>query len=371
MRGLLLLLLLGFPAPAAAQQGSPTGSVSSCPYEAQVCAARQAVFAISGFSPVASAVRLGPDLLVTARHAVAGGEVELFLADGTVLPAEVVPSGLPLDLNLLRVDGLPAGPSLALAATASEPLHVVGADVASARIAVFAPGAILARPPAELPLARLHHGAHTQPGNSGGALIDGDGRLVGIAVAGGDGRYEAIPVAALERLRAASGAGQATADAAFAEAVRDCTLGLEALGEREVPAGAAAEALAGRCLASGNRQFYDLAGQAFGRAGQLDAAARLFEASLEQDPQALNTRLSLAITLHVAKRWEQALPHLRRLMERLPGDPQVLRLAVQAGKLGGDAALAERAYREIAERFPAQAPAARAFLDSTAPPPER
>lgn len=369
LAALLLVACLAGGAPAAAQE-------ARCPYAEAVCAARAAVFPISDFSPVASAVRLGPELLVTARHAAAeGDEVELLLPDGSVTQAEVVPSPLPLDLVLLRAAGLPEGPVLETVplpeAAGAGPLQVVGADLGSARVEVYGPGRVLALPAEGHPLARLHHDAHTQPGNSGGALVDAGGRLVGIAVAGGSGRYEAIPAAALERLRAESGPAAAEAEAGFAAAVRDCTLRIEALQQEARPRlePAEADALAQRCLATGNRQFYDLAGQVFGRAGDLARATGLFEASLAQDPQALNARLSLAITLHIAKEWERELPHLAWLIERLPADPQVLRLAIQAGKWTGETALAERGYAGILEHFPEQAEAARAFLDSAAPPP--
>ncbi|MEX2632124.1 MAG: trypsin-like peptidase domain-containing protein [Tistlia sp.] len=374
-----LLLAAGLAAALAfALPLRPAGAQDeACAYAAAVCDARQAVFVISDFSPIASAVRLGPDLLVTARHAVAeGDEVEVLLPGRAILKGRVVPSPLPLDLVLLRVPGLPEGPVLKPAALAEdgeeEPaLHVVGADIGAARVEAYPPGAAIARPLEDKPLSRLHHGAHTQPGNSGGALVDGEGRLVGIAVAGGSGRFEAIPASAIAALRAASGPEAEAAEAGFQAAVRDCSLGLEALGDGQAPEGAAADVLAARCLATGNRQFYDLAGQVFGRAGDLERATALFEASLEQDPQALNARLSLAITLHMAQRWERELPHLHWLIERLPRDPQVLRLAVQAGKWTGDAALAEQGYRGIQAHFPAQAEAARGFLDSDASPPPR
>ena len=55
------------------------------------------------------------------------------------------------------------------------------------------------------PLARLHHDAYSQPGNSGGALINSSGHLVGIVTSGGDGRYEAIPLHAIDALKKASG----------------------------------------------------------------------------------------------------------------------------------------------------------------------
>lgn len=57
-----LLALLLLPGAAAARD---------CEAPQPVCAAAASVFALSGFSPVGSAVRIGPGLLVTSRHVVA------------------------------------------------------------------------------------------------------------------------------------------------------------------------------------------------------------------------------------------------------------------------------------------------------------
>ncbi len=79
----------------------------ACAAPEPVCAARAAVFAVSSFDPLASAVRVGPEFLVTNRHVVADQtRAEVRLADGRRLAAEVVPSGYGGDLALLRVTGL-------------------------------------------------------------------------------------------------------------------------------------------------------------------------------------------------------------------------------------------------------------------------
>jgi len=87
---------------------------SDCTAPAPVCAARAAVFAIaSAFDPMASAVRIGPDLLVTNRHVMAdASRAEVRLPGGGSLGAQVVPSGYAGDLVLLRAEGLGEGPVL-------------------------------------------------------------------------------------------------------------------------------------------------------------------------------------------------------------------------------------------------------------------
>ena len=67
---------------------------------------------------------------------------------------------------------------------------------------VFEPGGLIARPAEGADLGRLHVRSRMQPGVSGGALVDELGRLVGIAVGGGEGRFEAMPLEAVRSLLA-------------------------------------------------------------------------------------------------------------------------------------------------------------------------
>ena len=121
---------------------------------------------------------------------------------------------------------------------------------------------------------------------------------------------------------------------------------------------AVAAAIVERCRATGNRQFLEMAGRVLGQGRRLDDSIAVLEAGVAQDPNALNTRLGLVVSLHLAGRFADELPHLGHLMAALPDDPQVLRFAIQAGKWAGDAALAARAYARLEENHPQMAPAA-------------
>ncbi len=227
-------------------------------------------------------------------------------------------------------------------------------------------------PPSDKPLARLHSSAYSQPGNSGGALVDAQGRLVGIVASGGEGRYEAIPAAAIAIVEARSGPDYAEASAEIGAAVRVCATLLE---EPRSPGqqldDQVAKAIATSCRRSGNRQYRDLAGQALGRSGRTGEAIALFEEGLAEDPNAVNTRLSLAITYHLARDFEAELPQLRWLMEHAGEDLQVLRLAIQAGAWAGDMELAERALARLKQVNPQSAPAAEHFLKNPPPRPPK
>ncbi len=338
--------VVAFAAPAAAQP--------KCDAPEAVCAVRGAVFALSSsFDPLASAVLVAPGEAVTNRHAVADETaVELRLADGTRLTGEVVPGVYPGDLVLLRVPGLTGRPP-PVAAAGDGPLYVVGAESADGSIRVYRPGRASALPAEGYPRARLHHSAQSQPGNSGGALVDGAGRLVGIVTAGGEGRNNAIPASEIAALRGASGPQHAAASRALGAAYRTCIEGLES---------AAADSLADLCRATGNRELLDLAAKVAGRGGDFDTSEALFREALALDPNSVNTRLGLAVTLHLAGRWGPEAVVLGRLVEELPAEFPVLRMAVQAGKFSGDAQLAGRALDLIAEHHPDALAEAREFL---------
>ncbi len=322
----------------------PARSQQACTAPEAVCAARDAVFAISSpFDPLASAVLVAPGVLVTNRHVVADEAlVEVLTESGDIIVGKVVPTSYAGDLVLVRAPGL-AGAPLPLADAAEAPLYAVGADEADGRVRVYSPGRVTALPADGKPFARLHHAAHSQPGNSGGALVDENGGLVAIIAAGGEGRNDAIPVSRLAALEAASGPRHAAASAALGRAYRACIESLE---------GGALDALADACGASGNRQLFALAGQALGEAGRYAPSARLFRDALEIDPNSVNSMIGLAVTLHLAELWEEEAAVLRDTIERTPADFQVLRMSVQAGKFAGDDALIERALAFIGRHHP-------------------
>jgi tetratricopeptide (TPR) repeat protein len=330
-----------------------------------VCDAAARVFVISSFDPIASAVLIEPGLLVTNRHVVADHEeAEVRLTGGRRIVAKVVPTAYPGDLILLKVEGLDGALSVLAEATKDQDLYTIGADIGRDAVRVYRPGRAILLPAADKPLARIHHGAPSQPGNSGGALVDAQGRLVGIVASGGEGRNEAIPVRELARLKALSGPEYDAISKARGLAYRRCAESLERhRSSAAQPDPGALSRMADICTATENRQLMDLAGQILGRARRFDDSRAIFLKSLEQDPNALNAKIALVVTLHLARRYTDELPYLRALIDDLPMDLEVLRLAVHAGKFGGDRALAERALALLHRHHPNVAPAAKRFLE--------
>lgn len=346
--------------------------LGDCPHPAPVCAMRQAVFPVSAFDPLASATRIGPDLLVTNRHVLGDrADAVVYTPDGP-RGAVVVPSAYPGDLVLLRVEGLPeAGliPPLAEGAMTPEaPYFAIGADVARQEVRVFAPGDLLAPPAPGAPLGRLHVGAVMQPGVSGGALVDDEGALVGIAVGGGEGRYEAIPVAqVLQALDARSHADAAVVSERLGTAYAACARLIETVVQTPAEAGA----LEADCARADNPGQLLEAGRVLARAGDIDGAIALHEQAVAQVPNSANARLSLLVSLQLGARFEDMLPHARWMLNNAPDAPQAPRLAIQSGVWGGDADLARAGLEQLGARDPAQAEAARRFIEAAPPRPAR
>lgn len=364
--GLWVAVLFAF-APA------PHAVAVSCEQPLPVCKTQDAIFRVSAFDPVGSAVRISEDLLVTSRHIVADQKtVDVFLADGTKITAEVLPSDYLADAILLKAEGLPPGPVLSpVRGHPQDNVYTVGIDVGTGIVRAYDRGQITLLPLDGKPLARLHHTAYNQPGNSGGALVRQDGGWVGIVTSGGEGRFEAVPANAIESLKLRNGPAYADANAEIGAAVRVCTLKLEDLRGGRGPLNEVdTKALETSCRRTGNRQYFDLAAQVFGQRGDHERAVNLFEESLAQDPQTLNGRLGLVITYHLALRYEEELPHLRFLLSYLPEDLQVLRFALQAGVWGGDLEMARAALETLQRVNPNMAVPAKRFFENPPPRPK-
>jgi len=129
---------------------------------------------------------LHPDgLIVTNAHVVQGRSPQVTLADGQTLPGRLLAYDEKRDLAAVSVeatnlptvavgnrDGLRAGQ---MVVALGHPWGVIGATTAGMVIAV-------GRPVQGLPFDGdlIQVGCHLRPGHSGGPMIDGEGRLVGI-----------------------------------------------------------------------------------------------------------------------------------------------------------------------------------------------
>lgn len=351
-----------------------TSLETDCPHPAEICQLRQAVFPISSFDPVGSATRIAEDLLVTNRHVV-GDQIEATVhTPNGPLKARLVPSSYQGDLVLLEVENLPDTgviPELDVATGTSDRYRVIGADIARREVRVFDPGDLIALPEKSAQLGRLHVGAHMQPGVSGGALVTENGALAGIAVGGGDGRFEAIPVADVRELLVLRD---------DKDAIRLTeSLGVDFVACEEAMESAATQSVKDTVLAdvtdicsrSSNHGQLLKAGRILAQTGAFDQAIRIHGEAVDQVPNSINSRMSLLVSLQLAGRFEDMTEHARRLMELAPDDPQALRFSIQSGVWGNEPELAEEGYQALLKADPRQAQAARRFIDNAPPTPPR
>ncbi len=339
--------------------------LGDCPHPEPVCRVRQAVFPVSAFDPLASATRIGAKLLVTNRHVLGNRSDAVVHTPNGPVGARVVPSDYTGDLILLEVEGLPEdGLILSMDSNAAETFFAVGADIGRQEIRVFTPGGLILGPADGADLGRLHVTARMQPGVSGGALVDDTGALVGIAVGGGEGRFEAIPAAQVRDLqegREAANAAEVTRD--LGRALAACDSGIEYASDTNV------SSFAETCAAADNHGQLLEAGRVAVRLGAIDEAIALHQRAVEQAPHSINARLSLAASLQLGARFSEIVEHARWLIAIAPEDPLVLRIAIQAGVRGNDPDLAEEAYTLLLDADPRQATAARRFIDAAPPAP--
>ena len=352
-----------------------------CPYTKAVCTTRQAVFPIESFDPIASAVRIASDLVVTNRHVIGDRKTANIMTPNGPLEAQVVASSYRGDLTLLRVSGLPADGVVLKPADGQRgdfedgTYFAVGADAGQREIRVFEPGQAILPLAQDAPFARLHVSSRMQPGVSGGALVNEQGKLTGIAVGGGAGRYEALSLSQVDRLLDGTEDGNAeTTQNTLGQFFVLCAAAIDAA--RETPRGRAYDpstvsALSDTCLNGENPGQMIEAGRVLSAGRAIDEAIVLHEAAVARTPNSINARLSLLVSLQLGGRYSEMLPHARWVFEALDDDPQALRFAIQSGVWGDDKELAERAYAKLLEADPRGAQAARRFIDNAPPAPPR
>ncbi|MEM9475797.1 MAG: trypsin-like peptidase domain-containing protein [Pseudomonadota bacterium] len=364
-------LALEAPAPSANAEPEVLGD---CPHPEAVCRMRQAVFPVSSFDPVGSATRIGPNLLVTNRHVVGDRPDAVVYAPTGPLGGRVVSSGYQGDLALIEVEGLLADGLVAGLDGSfldADETFAIGADVARQEVRVFDPGVVIAPPAEDAAFGRIHVTAFMQPGVSGGALVDSAGRLIGISVGGGEGRYEAIPLQDVRALL--DGRADQDADATserLGSAFAECATLMEATQPRAASP-SDLETLSDICSETMNQGQFLAAGRLLAMGGDFDRAIALHRQAVEQVPNSVNARVSLLVSLQLAARFEDMTEHARKVMDMAPDDPQVLRFAIQSGVWGNQPDLAEAGYQALLSADPMQAQAARRFIDNAPPAPAR
>lgn len=181
---------------------------------------------------------------------------------------------------------------------------------------------------------------------------------------GGEGRFDAFPVTAFEKLKSLSGEGHVKKSASIGAALRICSEYKDKLPRRRKVSKPEAQELVTLCEVSHNRQLMESAAIVLGRSRHLGLSRTLLEKALLRDPIAVNTQMSLLTTLVFSGKFADTLPYIRSLLPVIPEDVTLQRFAVQAGKFAGDMELANAGLALIKKHNPAQAEAASRFLSA-------
>ena len=340
---------------------------ADCSAPAPVCAWTSKIVGIKTPNMIASGVQISADFIVTNRH-VAEDHREVLTRNhkAALRPATPIPHDFAADLVVLRLQdsesALPA--KVDVASISSQQIYVVGFDQGRNAARVYKPAEFAHYPnSAAFPQARIHTDARALPGNSGGAVVDAAGRLVGI-LASGDGKLsEVIPAEHINVLLSRSGPQHETAFFDQGKALRICadTLYFAAEIPRNPPLPLIRK-ISDNCMKARNKQLYDQAGQLFGKWWMFTESEQFLLLSQTADPNSPNTLMSLAVTYHLDRRPEKGRPVLRRYLELDPANAQALRLGIQTAGLLKDRAFADEVLELMRHHNPAALPLAESFI---------
>jgi len=339
-----------------------------CEAPAPVCAWTERIVGIKTPNMIASGTILPGGHIVTNHH-VAEDHSQVITRDATgrVGRARPQPHDVAVDLALLRPEGaMPEFQGLTRKTDfMPQQLFVVAFDQGRNGPRVYRPG-VWARYPSDNASmrARIHTNARALPGNSGGAVVDAEGNLVGI-LASGDGKIsEIIPAAHIAAVVARTSETHKSSFSQTGRAIRECADALYDAGSisRDPPADLVS-VIESRCMATGNKQLLDQAGQSFGRWWMFDRSRLFLQRSLALDPDSPNSLMSMAVTLHLDRDLAAGLPILKRYLAIDPANAQALRMAVQVAGGLGEREFGMQALELMRRHNPAAVPLAESFLE--------
>lgn len=343
------------------------GAALACEAPAPVCAWKERVVGIRTPNMIASGTMLADGLIITNRHVVEDHAAVLTRDHtGGLAEATPVPHTVPVDLAMLRLSGtageIDEGPDMAEGLP--QTVYIVGFDQGRNAPRVYAPSSFAMYPRQDAaPQARIHTNARALPGNSGGAVVDAEGRLVGI-LASGDGKIsEVISASHIRTVIASASPDHRQSFLSTGGAIRRCADALyDAAGITRDPPEDLVSVIETECAASGNRQLFDQAGQTFGRWWMFDRSKAFLKRSLALDPDSPNTLMSMAVTLHLNRESAAERPILERYLAIDPANTQALRMAVQVAGAIGDRDFGYMVLDLMRAHNPAAVPMAESFL---------
>ena len=343
-------------------------TVLACSAPEPVCAWKDRVVGIRTPSMIASGITLESGFIVTNMH-VAEDHASVVIRDskGSIFKAQPMAHDMPADLAILRPEGLTSLVDATVFVGIGQPseLYVVGFDQGRNGPRVYRAGNFAHYPDTKVNLqARIHTNSKALPGNSGGAVVDADGTLIGI-LASGDGKIsEVIPAVHISEVVRRTDVQHADAFAARGRAIRVCADTLYFAGDiQRNPPPPLVDKIERNCTASGNKQLFDQAGQLFGKWWMFDRSEQFLKLSESLDPNSPNTLMSLAVTYHLDRQAEKERPILERYLALDPSNAQALRLGIQVAGMLQDREFADYVLGLMKQHNPASVSMAQSFID--------
>ena len=345
------------------------GDVFACKSPPEVCDWKKKIVGLKTDNMIASGILIDEGVIITNRHVVEDYQ-SVLVRDfgGDIYSARVIPHNIQIDLAVLVRGSNKNLPNISrvFSESRSQNLYVVAFDQGRNAARVYKPSDFAYYPNLKkYPLARIHSNARALPGNSGGAVVDQHGSLVGI-LASGDRRFsEIIPSTKLGEVFASIDKKHSDRFFEIGGLIRRCADALYASTDIiKNPPNPIVNKIERNCYNSDNRQLIDQAGQTFGRWWMFDRSEKFLKKSESMDPFSPNTLMSLAVTYHLSRNSEQSVKILKRYLELDPKNHQALRMSIQGAGATGDKPFAYRVLELMKEHNPSAVPLAESFIEN-------
>ena len=344
-------------------------SAIACEAPPKVCDWKKKIVGLKTDNMIASGILIDEGVIITNRHVVEDYRSVLVRDfDGDIDSAHVIPHNIQIDLAILVRGSNKTAPNIKrnFLEARSQNLYVVAFDQGRNAARVYKPSDFAYYPNLKkYPLARIHSNARALPGNSGGAVVDQHGSLVGI-LASGDRRFsEIIPSTRLGEVFASIDKKHSDRFFEIGGLIRRCADALYASANIiKNPPNPIVNKIERNCYNSDNRQLVDQAGQTFGRWWMFDLSEKFLKKSESMDPFSPNTLMSLAVTYHLSRNSEQSVKILKRYLELDPKNQQALRMSIQGAGATGDKPFAYRVLELMKEHNPSAVPLAESFIEN-------
>ena len=342
--------------------------LKNCKYNENICNKLYQVVGIKTPMMVASGTIIDDDFIVTNRHVVEDHkQLIIRYYNGEIKKAFPLSHNFPADLAILTLNKQKKNPTKLLKLNKiNGMIRVIGFDQGRKSNRIYDKGKVIAYSDTnKFPQSRIHTDAKSLPGNSGGAVVDDNGNLVGILASGDGNINEIIPISLVNEVIKRTDLKHEDIFFKNGKNIRLCADNLEeAQYVQKNLNDKIKKNIDSYCWNSQNKQLIDQAGQTFGRLGDLNKASKFLEKSIKLDPSSPNSLISLAIVYHIQRDLEKEKPLILRLLKLTPENPQVLRLGVQVAGILKDKEMSENVL-ELMTKYNREAlPLAKKFIEN-------